>query len=99
MASKKKNFPDFFEESSLDPVNVATGRRRGARGGRAGTEKKKAGFYLSVELLDRFNRKFHELKLAGAPVENKSALVEMALSFAMDDLDQGEKSRLLKELR
>ena len=48
--------------------------------------------------LDRFTRKFHELKLAGVAIENKSALVEMALSFAMDDIDKGEHSRLLKRL-
>ena len=58
--------------------------------------KKKAGFYVSVDLLERFSRKFYELKLAGAAVENKSALLEMALSFALDDLDKGAKSQVLK---
>lgn len=60
--------------------------------------KKKAGFYISVELLNRFNRKFYELKLAGAAIENKSALVELALAFALDDLDKGTKSRVLKDI-
>lgn len=100
MASGKKTFPDLFEESPLDPVHVATGRGRGpqTKGPQAVVEKKKAGFYLSVALLDRFTRRFHELKLAGAAIENKSALVELALSFAMDDMDRGEDSHLLKEL-
>jgi hypothetical protein len=59
--------------------------------------KKKAGFYISAELLNRFNRKFYELKLAGAAIENKSALLELALAFALDDLDKGTKSRVLKK--
>ena len=58
--------------------------------------KKKAGFYISVDLLERFSRKFYELKLAGAAIENKSALLELALSFALDDLDKGHKSRVLQ---
>lgn len=58
--------------------------------------KKKAGFYMSVDLLERFSRKFYELKLAGVAIENKSALLELALSFALDDLDKGHKSRLLQ---
>ena len=57
--------------------------------------KKKAGFYLSVTVLDRFERKFYELKLAGVPVGNKSALLEAALNFALDDLDRNPKSRVL----
>lgn len=62
------------------------------------SNKKKAGFYLSVGLLERFSRKFYELKLAGLAVENKSALLEAALSFALDDLDKGHKSRLLQDI-
>ena len=61
--------------------------------------KKKAGFYISVDLLDRFSRKFYELKLAGIAIENKSALLELALSFALDDLDKGPKSRLLQVIK
>ena len=60
--------------------------------------KKKAGFYFSEALLERFNRKFHRLKLDGVPVENKSMLAEMALGFALDDLDRGTASQLMKEL-
>jgi hypothetical protein len=60
--------------------------------------KKKAGFYISVELLNRFTHKFYELKLAGAAIENKSALLELALTFALDDLDKGIKSRVLKDI-
>jgi len=58
--------------------------------------KKKAGFYISVDLLERFSRKFYELKLAGVAIENKSALLELALAFALDDLDKGHKSRILQ---
>ena len=58
--------------------------------------KKKAGFYISVDLLERFSRKFYELKLAGVAIENKSTLLEVALSFALDDLDKGHKSRVLQ---
>jgi len=61
-------------------------------------QKKKAGFYISVEVLKRFDRKFYELKLAGAAIENKSALLELALTFALDDLDKGTKSRVLKNI-
>jgi hypothetical protein len=39
------------------------------------------------------------LKLAGAAIENKSALLELALSFALDDLDKGAKSRVLQNIR
>jgi hypothetical protein len=60
--------------------------------------KKKAGFYLSVHILDRFTRKFHELKLAGVPVDNKSTLLELVLAFALDDLDKGTRSQVLKIL-
>ena len=57
--------------------------------------KKKAGFYLSADILNRFNLKFYELKLAGAPIDNKSNLLELMLGFALDDMDRGEQSRLL----
>ena len=60
--------------------------------------KKKAGFYLSADILDRFTRKFHELKLAGTAVDNKSTLLELALAFALDDLDKGDQSQVLKTL-
>jgi hypothetical protein len=92
--SDSKTTPNFFNEDRLDPVSVATG---GAQS-RSAVTKKKAGFYLSETLLDRFNRKFHQLKLDGAAIENKSALAELALHFALDDIDQGSASRLLKRL-
>jgi hypothetical protein len=57
--------------------------------------KKKAGFYLSADILNRFNLKFYELKLSGAPIENKSNLLELMLGFALDDMDKGEQSRIL----
>lgn len=84
---------DFFEENRIDPVQTVTG------GKPAAVAKKKAGFYLSVEILERFNRKFFELKLAGCPIENKSALVEAALKFALNDLDRGDDSQVLNAQR
>ena len=89
-ASEQNKSPDFFEDHGLDPVTTATGKDHAPNQ----TSKKKAGFYLSVELLDRFNRRFHQMKLDGIPIENKSALLELALSFALDDLDQGSRGRL-----
>lgn len=61
--------------------------------------KKKAGFYIAVDLLERFSHKFYELKLDGVAIENKSALLELALSFALDDLDKGPKSRILQVIK
>jgi len=112
MAAKKKTTPDFFAEPLLDPVESATGypRRQRRAGGPSSsakaatghsistTTKKKAGFYLSVDILNRFTLKFHELKLAGVDVDNKSTLLELALCYALDDMDKGKQSRVLKKL-
>lgn len=98
MVEKSKEDMDFFEDVSFDPVDSATGPVRGKKRSPAGPAKKKAGFYLSKELLDRFNRKFYQLKLNGVSIENKSALVEAALSFALDDLDKGKRSQVLKNM-
>lgn len=86
--------PDFFEDHGPDPVATATGVDTPVKR----TSKKKAGFYLSESLLNRFNRKFHQMKLDGVPIENKSALLEVALSFALDDLDKGDRGRLWSAL-
>lgn len=77
----------------MDPVSVATGRPAS----KPAVPKRKAGFYFSETLLDRFTRKFHQLKLDGVSIENKSDLAEMALHFALDDLDRGEASTLIKQ--
>ncbi len=96
-ASDNKTIPDFFDEKPLDPVSVATGRRTSKSADpKAAIAKRKAGFYFSEKLLDRFNRKFHQLKLDGVPIDNKSYLAEMALHFALDDMDRGDDSQLLK---
>ncbi len=98
MAARKNKPPDFFAD---DPVALATGpdkRQTPANRMGRGVKKKKAGFYISLDLLDRFSRKFYELKLAGCAIENKSALLERALSFALDDLDRGAKSRVLRDI-
>ncbi len=94
--SERNKSPDFFEEHDLDPLAAASGKR--VSNSRT-KPKKKAGFYLSETLLGRFNRCFHKLKLEGAAIENKSALLEVALTFALDDLDNGEKSRLAAKLK
>ncbi|MGD9333139.1 MAG: hypothetical protein PVJ53_17625 [Desulfobacterales bacterium] len=89
-----KEMPDFFEAHTVDPVRSATGGPKTP----PLNPKKKAGFYLSLGLIERFDRKFHELKLAGAAVGNKSALLEAALAFALDDLDRGEESEVLARI-
>jgi len=109
MATGRNRLPDFFSEDGIDPVESATGKRQpltkdndmsSGKDAKTGmSAKKKAGFYLSKEILERFTFKFHELKLAGIPIDNKSTLLELALSFALDDLDKGAKSRVLQRLR
>jgi hypothetical protein len=111
MVTGRKQTPDFFDDDRLDPVETATGYLHNspqdkaapsagaaADAGPHGTMavKKKAGFYLSVDLLNRFNHKFHELKLAGVGIDNKSTLLEAALGYALDDMDKGEESQVLK---
>ncbi len=94
-ASEQNKSPDFFEDHDLDPLATASGLRPSTA---KKVAKKKAGFYLSEALLDRFNCRFHQMKLEGAAIENKSALLELALTFALDDLDKGEKSVLASTL-
>lgn len=89
MAKNKHDPHDFFEESSIDPIGAATGQVRAAH------RKQKAGFYLSRQVLERFNRKFYELKMEGRAIGNKSALLEAALDYALDDIDQGTDSQIL----
>lgn len=97
MAAQKKKTPQFFEDDFLDPVEAATGTARTAHAAPGDKPpKKKAGFYISVTLLDRFNRKYHELNLTGPAIENKSALLEAALKFALDDMDKKESSLVLR---
>ena len=101
MGIRKENTPEFFDDTSFDAVNAATGSLKEARQNRAKkstADKRKAGFYLSSKILDRFNRKFYELKLEGVSIENKSTLLEIALSFALDDIDRGKDSQVLTRL-
>jgi hypothetical protein len=108
MTTRRNQTPDLFADHLPDPVDAATGRRQapeqrrpqGRRAAGADQEaKRKAGFYLSDDLLGRFNTRFYELKLAGAPVGNKSALLEAALTYALEDLDRGADSRILRRFR
>jgi hypothetical protein len=94
-ASEQNKSPDFFEEHDLDPMTTATGPKTAAK---KPVPKKKAGFYLPEPLLERFNRRYHQLKLDGAAIENKSALVEVALTYALDDLDRGRQSEIIAAL-
>jgi hypothetical protein len=94
MMPDPKDLPDFFDTNPVDPVQAATGRKKTP----PNTPKKKAGFYLSLDVIERFDRKFYELKLAGAAIDNKSMLLEVALAFALDDLDRGVQSNVLKRL-
>ena len=120
MADSRKITPDFFEDSELDPVDLATGSQGNSRsqasgpvsrpasaadvsrsknmqaGAGSAVAKKKAGFYLSADILNRFNLKFYELKLSGVAIDNKSNLLELMLGFALDDMDKGEQSRILR---
>lgn len=108
MTQKKKKAPDFFDADLLDPVRVATGSRRPEgknssveeknNSSNIGAVKKKAGFYLSSDLLERFSRTFYALKLEGISIDNKSTLVEAALKLALDDIDKGGKSLIRKTL-
>ena len=109
MAIGRTKLPDFFSEPGIDPVESATGKsqapaedgqRPSGKDNPSGpAAKKKAGFYLSLNILERFTRKFHELKLDGIAIDNKSTLVELALDLILDDLDKGEDSRVLQKLR
>ena len=101
MAPRSKDTPDLFADSALDPVESATGfesRPLSPPGSTHAAAKKKAGFYLSVDILQRFTLKFHELKLAGVAIDNKSTLLELALAFALDDMDKGKASRVLQNI-
>lgn len=107
MPTRRNQTPDLFADRLPDPVDAAIHRGGAPRprpapgrrpAGAAPEIKRKAGFYLSDELLGRFNTRFYELKLAGAAVENKSALLEAALAFALDDLERGPESRILKRI-
>ena len=100
MAKRTKKSPDFFEHNPFDPVNAATGTAHKTRSGEANRgprpQKRKVGFYISAKMLERFNRSFYELKLKGQSIENKSALLEAVLEFALDDIDRGDDSQILK---
>ena len=94
--SEQNTSPDFFEDHDLDPLATASGKAIALQKPMA---KKKAGFYLPEPLLERFNRRFHQMKVDGVSIENKSALVELALEFALDDLDKGKHSKLASVLK
>jgi hypothetical protein len=107
MTTRRNPTPDLFADHLPDPVDAAIGggqhrtyRKLPGRREAAGAEaKRKAGFYLSEETLERFNMKFYQLKLAGTAVDNKSALLEAALNFALDDLDRGPDSFVLQQIK
>ena len=102
MVKETNKPPEFFEESPFDPVGAASGGSRNNPRENikksVDEQKRKAGFYLSEKILDRFNRKFYELKLEGLSIVNKSTLLEAALAFALDDMDKGNQSKILSNL-
>ncbi len=106
MTTRRNPTPDLFADHLPDPVDAAIGggpdpkhrKQPGRRAAAVPETKRKAGFYLSEETLERFNMKFYQLKLAGTAVNNKSALLEAALNFALDDLDRGPGSRVLQQI-
>jgi hypothetical protein len=103
MPNPRNSPSEFFDDHGLDPVETATGHGAGTEKGACGESpaavvKKKAGFYLTEDLLERFNRKYYELKLAGVKIDNKSFLVELVLRYGLDDLDKGGESLLMKKL-
>ena len=85
-------------ESKHSPAASINPSKKAKKETLAPAAKKKAGFYLSAGILDRFTLKFYELKLAGVAIENKSAFLELALSFALDDMDKGAESRVLQKI-
>ncbi|PID39658.1 MAG: hypothetical protein CR984_06260 [Proteobacteria bacterium] len=93
-ASDCKPVPDFFDEDALDPLTVATG----GPVTRQAEPKRKVGFYFSESVLQRFNRTFHQLKLDNVAIGNKSALAELAIEYALEDLERKADSQLLKRL-
>jgi hypothetical protein len=108
MPKKLNQTPDLFDDRLVDPVAAATGLQPApavtppeSRSASPPVQetKRKAGFYLSDDILERFNAKFYKLKLAGSAVDNKSALLEAALAFALDDLDRGDDSQVMKRLQ
>ena len=102
MAARSKDTPDLFADTPLDPVESATGYQSPSSPHQKAINtaaKKKAGFYISVDILERFTLKFHELKLAGVPIDNKSNLLELALAYALDDMDKGRASRVLQKFQ
>lgn len=107
MNADNKNIPDFFEDEQFDPVTTATGGAASAKpvgqvpatqSDRGGWNKKKAGFYLPKDLIERFNRKYHQLNLEGVVVGNKSALLETILEFGLEEMDRGSHSEIQKRL-
>ena len=103
MAKRTKKSPDFFEHNPFDPVNAATGTAHNPRSGVAKRgsrpQKRKVGFYISVSLLERFNRSFYELKLKGQSIENKSALLKRFLNSRLTTSTVAMTATLLKVFR
>lgn len=89
--SKHDNFgADFFPETGFDPLIAAV------RGENRDTDKKKVGFYISLKLLERFDKTFYTLKIDGR-VDNKSAFVEKLLAYALDVLEQDGLEKIVKK--
>lgn len=89
--SKHDNFGvDFFHETGFDPLIAAV------RGENRDNDKKKVGFYISLKLLERFDKTFYTLKIDGR-VDNKSAFVEKLLAHALDVLEQDGLEKIVQK--
>lgn len=61
--------------------------------------KIKAGYYLPRNVLEKLDEIYLTLRLKKEPVESKSQLVEMSFRLLFADLENEEKSAVLRALR
>lgn len=59
-------------------------------------KKKKVSYYLPEALAESLNQVFYSLKMKGSPVKNKSNLMASIITFALNDLEKNENSKLIK---
>lgn len=89
--SKQDHFgADFFHETGFDPLIAAV------RGESRENDKKKVGFYISLKLLEHFDKTFYTLKIDGR-VDNKSAFVEKLLAYALDVIEHEGLEKISKK--
>lgn len=89
--TKKENRAADFFPDDFDPLIAAV------RGETKDTDKKKAGFYLSHGLLERFDKIFYTLKIEGKEVDNKSVFVENLINYALNVLENEGFEKVIKK--